>query len=344
MLFSLNKQAVRPTREDPGWLAHMPQEAALLACVGLALLLIVSLFSFHATDVSWSTSGAGGPVQNLAGSAGAWLSDALFSAFGYVAFLVPWVVLWIGLRLFRGTAGASGPLPAALRGAAWLVGLLALCALGALFTGATSWLPQGAGGIAGAWIGDFLRQELHVVGAALVLLTALAIALPVALVFSWPVVLDRLGGWVMAAYLQLRRGMQRWLERYADKRAAGPRVERTTAEVGHASRRAPTIGLDDEAFAVLAPRPPEPTLRAEPAVHVAAPARPAPKASRAKAKAREQVPAFNGDPLPPLELLDEARSGGQRYSAEEVEHLSRQVEQVLADFGVHVQVQDALPG
>ncbi|TAM10226.1 MAG: DNA translocase FtsK [Nevskiaceae bacterium] len=337
MLFSFKKQAARPSgsEDDPGWLDRMPQEAVLLGCVGVALLLIISLFSFHPGDVSWSTSGDGEAVQNLAGSAGAWLADALLSVFGYVAFLVPWAILWIGLRVFRGGSEAASRLPVVARAAAWFVSLLGLCALCALLTGAAAWLPQGAGGIAGAWIGRMLENEFNVVGAVLALATVVAIALPLALVFSWLAVADRVGELTL-------KGLQAARARLRDR--WGARGEVVDVEMLHkrVRRRRVVPAIDDGQLALLDNRG-APPLELTPSPM---PERTAAKRTRAAAAGNKAagVPAFNGDPLPPLELLDGSRGSGQRYSAADVERLSRDVERVLGDFGVHVQVQDTLPG
>ena len=57
------------------------------------------------------------------------------------------------------------------------------------------------------------------------------------------------------------------------------------------------------------------------------------------------VPAYDGrNPLPPLSLLDPPKPSGKRYSAEDIERLSRELERHLADFGVKAQVVDATPG
>ena len=77
----------------PGWLERLPREAAMLACLGLSLFLLVTLISFDPNDPGWSSSGTGEPVRNLAGAVGAWIADVLLSLCGYVAFLLPCAAL-----------------------------------------------------------------------------------------------------------------------------------------------------------------------------------------------------------------------------------------------------------
>jgi len=67
-----------------------------LVLVLAALLLLLSLATYHPTDPSWNTaSGAAGPhaARNWVGLFGAWSSDLLLQVLGITAFLLP---LWIG--------------------------------------------------------------------------------------------------------------------------------------------------------------------------------------------------------------------------------------------------------
>lgn len=56
------------------------------------------------------------------------------------------------------------------------------------------------------------------------------------------------------------------------------------------------------------------------------------------------VPPFDGDPIPPLTLLDPPKPSGKRYTPEELDRLSRDVEKHLADFGIKVQAVNAMQG
>ncbi|MDI3259051.1 MAG: DNA translocase FtsK 4TM domain-containing protein [Sinobacteraceae bacterium] len=348
-LFKSKKQAAEPLRPrgpageasggDAGWIERLPREAALLACAGAALFLLVALVSFHPDDPGWSTSGLGGPARNLAGTAGAWIANGLLSLFGYVAFLLPWALLWLGLRLFRGRS--PGPrVPGAVRVAAWAVALLSAAALAALYLEpAAQWLPQGSGGIAGSLLAERLTRALNPVGASLLLLTLFAAALPLAMIFSWLAVLEALGTRVQGFFdrLRARRAAAREARQPPSAAVLGSPPE--AAAVKPSPRRAPKPKAPD----------PGPQLFDEgPAVP---PAAPAPAKERRPSKARGQapevppeIPVYAGDPLPPLSLLDPPRPSGKRYSPEEIEHLAREVERHLADFGVEAQVVDAAPG
>ena len=401
-LFKSKKQAAKPVgpraraasapAAEASWIERLPREAAFLACTGLALFLLVALVSFHPDDAGWSSSGMGGATRNLAGSVGAGLANGMLSFVGYVAFLLPWSVLWLGLRLFRGHEGPSH-FPAWVRVLAWALALLSLSALAAMYLGqAGRWIPQGSGGIAGSLLSDVLIKVLNQVGATLLFLTLFAAALPLAMIFSWITVLDALGGRVMGLGQSLMgRARERRLNAQAAAAAAGEApvsVEPALAAEAEAPppektrrRRAPTVQAAEEeppfdltpaaAAAVVAPAAvaerarvepirPEPVERVvsvapslvpEPAEAIGiAPDRPvAPKPPLKPKKSHKpeepEVPPYDGtNPLPPLELLDMARPSGKRYTPEEIERVSRELERHLADFGVKAQVVDAMPG
>ncbi|MDR3417980.1 MAG: DNA translocase FtsK 4TM domain-containing protein, partial [Nevskia sp.] len=231
-MFKSKKQAATPVvrrgraaaagapAAEASWIERLPREAALLGCTGLALFLLVALVSFHPDDAGWSSSGLGGSPRNLGGSAGAWLANAMLSCFGYVAFVLPWAVLWLGLRLFRGHGGPARMHPG-VRATAWIVALLSLAALASMYAGTGGrWVPQGSGGIAGSLLGHGLTSVLNPVGATLVLLTLFAAALPLAMIFSWLVVLDAVGGRVLALFQSARARRAERLAAGAE--AAGP--------------------------------------------------------------------------------------------------------------------------
>ncbi|HZP12076.1 MAG TPA: DNA translocase FtsK 4TM domain-containing protein, partial [Nevskiaceae bacterium] len=88
----------------PGWIDRLLREVALFAALGLAIVMIAALFSYHPDDAAWSSSGAGGAVHNWIGITGAWIADVLLSLFGYVGYLVPGLLLLIGWVVYRGGA------------------------------------------------------------------------------------------------------------------------------------------------------------------------------------------------------------------------------------------------
>ena len=75
------------------------RDLALIAIAPLLLYLLASLFTFSPTDPGWSKAGSlTAPIHNMGGQVGAWLADVLLYLFGYVAFLLPLVLLLLTSR------------------------------------------------------------------------------------------------------------------------------------------------------------------------------------------------------------------------------------------------------
>jgi S-DNA-T family DNA segregation ATPase FtsK/SpoIIIE len=320
-----------------GRLERLLREIALWGTASIALILLVALFSYAPEDPGWSSSGGGGPVQNLIGPTGAWLADVLLSLAGYVAYALPVMVFLMGLILYRGRIEADVlQIAPAWRALALLLSALALMALAALHVGADArWVPQGSGGIGGAMMATMLKTVLNPVGATLLLLAFLLVALPLALIFSWLSVLDRVGGWVLAAV----RGL------IARQAAARKEREETAVERQRLQPQVSAINAMEQALVHGRDRLREaerekkerkkkaPGVRSE--NQLALPIEPGKGA---------EVPAFTGNPLPPLDMLDPPQPSPLGFSQEDLDRISREVEQHLKDFGVEVKVVAAQPG
>ncbi len=77
------------------------REAGMLLSFALAGYFLVALFSYSAQDPSWSHSGSNGEIANFGGAAGAWMADLLFYLFGFLAFLLPLMLIYNGFILVR---------------------------------------------------------------------------------------------------------------------------------------------------------------------------------------------------------------------------------------------------
>jgi S-DNA-T family DNA segregation ATPase FtsK/SpoIIIE len=321
-----------------GRLERLLREIALWGTASVALILLVALFSYAPEDPGWSSSGGGGPVQNLIGPTGAWLANVLLSLAGYVAYALPVMVFLMGLILYRGRIeGDMLQIAPAWRALALLLSALALMALFHMHVGVNrAWVPQdSAGGIAGSMIGEALVDVLNPVGATLLLLAFLLVALPLALIFSWLSVLDRVGGWVLAAV----RGL------IAREAAARKEREETAIERQKLQPQVSAINALEQALVHGRDRLREverekkerkkkaPSARAE--NQLALPIEPGKGAD---------VPAFTGNPLPPLDMLDPPQPSSLGFSQEDLDRISREVEQHLKDFGVEAKVVAAQPG
>jgi S-DNA-T family DNA segregation ATPase FtsK/SpoIIIE len=76
-------------------------EAGWLVTCFVAAYILIALISFDKADPSWSQTGFDAPVRNVGGVIGAYLSDLLFNFFGYLAYSIPFLLLFIGYLVFR---------------------------------------------------------------------------------------------------------------------------------------------------------------------------------------------------------------------------------------------------
>jgi S-DNA-T family DNA segregation ATPase FtsK/SpoIIIE len=318
------KNKTQAVEEGPGWMDRLLREVALFAALGLSVVLAAALFSYNTDDPAWSSSGASAAVHNWVGITGAWIADVVLSLFGYVAYILPAAVVLFGWVIYRGGAieESARRLPPVLRGLVAPVALAALCTLCTLHVGAyPEWAPQGSGGILGSLLGSALVKILNPIGATLLLLTLFVVTFPLVLVFSWMTLLERIGG----ALVWLVRNVPTWFEREIKPTPAAARTEIREPMIA-----APAV-LSAAAKDKKRRKPPIPSE-----VQLALPIPPG--------EAGADVPKFKGDPLPPLAMLDPARGPVRNFSGEDLERISRELEQHLADFGVEVKVVAAQPG
>lgn len=295
------------------------KDVALLLLLPVALYLLICLMSYHPDDPGWSHAGGDEPIRNIGGVAGAYLADLGFYFFGYIAYLLPLLVLWLGWNMVRAKPVESRFDPG-LRLLGALLFLLSGCALGHLHVQPGLDMPGPAGGLIGQLLGTALTGVFGHVGASLLLLALFLAAITLAFGISWPRVMDRLGDgalWLMAWIGERFR-------RREDRSAA--RAARTEREQ---TRKAERISRAER----------EP-VRIE---------RPAEKPVRPERNRREvQMPLFPGaggeGELPPLSLLDEPKPQPAGYSPEALEALSRQVELKLKDFRIEARVVGVYPG
>jgi S-DNA-T family DNA segregation ATPase FtsK/SpoIIIE len=296
------------------------RESALWIFGALALILFVALASYDRADPAFSSTGQQGPVTNLIGPFGAWLSDLFFVLFGGPAYLFPLMLGYAGWVLYRERAGlgALDRRSMGFRGLGFALALASSCGLATLhFSPGT--LPNTAGGVVGTLTGDGLASALSFLGATLLLLAVWLASVSLCTGVSWVDVMDRIGHGVLAGMTWVRDRMATARDMKAGREVKLARQEVVRVEQKKAADRKP------------------PKIES-----------PAPQVEKSERVEKErQVALFEsaGDAeLPELSLLDDAppRHGG--YSAEALEAMSRLVELKLRDFGVEAEVVEVHPG
>ena len=150
-----------------------------------AILLVLALVSYSPLDPSLNTAAtpaAGKPAHNWIGVVGAFVADIALQLFGVAAFLLPAFLAMYSLNWFR-----SRPISSPY---AKTIGAVALIAFLSGFVGLLPWPVRWMGvlpseGLLGRIVADALIHYFNVVGAYLICVAVIAVALYLSTAFSF---------------------------------------------------------------------------------------------------------------------------------------------------------------
>jgi S-DNA-T family DNA segregation ATPase FtsK/SpoIIIE len=334
---------------SPGIRAQVQRRVAELGAVALAvagLALLLALISYHAQDPSFDTASTGRTL-NLAGPAGAGVSDILLQSFGLAGFLPGLILLAWAYRL--GSRGRLGHLKMRvfLGGLAMPLLAAAMALAVAIIPGpAVGWpVPAGLGGAAGMLLSAKFSGAHSMLGAAgagavmfCILLAGLG-ALGFSLGFTpseWRSGGSRAARVAAASVAGGKRGAEAvssWLTPLLQTAAAEGAARHWEVPLGP-ENRGKLIGAEPAA----APAP-EQKFKTGPAVKQAQLTKKAPPK-------QERLPLLDaGWNFPSLDLLQAApirTSSGP--SADSLQSNARLLETVLQDYGVQGKIVEIRPG
>lgn len=187
-------------------------EVGLILFSGLALFLLLALLSFDPADPSWSQTGYQSKVHNYTGPIGAWVADLLLFSFGWIAYLVPFMVAGAGFLLFKRFHNLLqlDYLILGLRLIGIVLTLVSATAISSLNFNDVFYFSSG--GVVGDVVSSSLMPHLNFIGTILLLLCAFATGLTFMTGISWLTVADALGAMCFAGFRLLTSLPQRWRE------------------------------------------------------------------------------------------------------------------------------------
>lgn len=166
-------------------------DVVVLLSALLCLLLMMALFSYSPDDSGWS-SASSSVTHNAVGVLGSTVADLLVHAFGYLAQLVPFLILLKLWLLYRRRYTASRWVWS-LRLLGVFMVMAAICGLAHLSIWRGEELPFGSGGLLGMVIVGSIGWLLGLAGTVVTLVVSLALGLMLFLEFSWLEFFDLLG-------------------------------------------------------------------------------------------------------------------------------------------------------
>lgn len=307
------------------------REIALLGFSSCGLFLLIALITFNPDDPSWSHSTSYQSIQNACGLLGAWISDFLLIHLGLMTYLIPIMIFRTGYTLYKPEVNNTFWHFLA-RNCGFLATMISGSAIFFLhlhFLRTKVDLPDGPGGILGREIGDVLVHLMGNSGSTLLVLAVFMTGITMLTGVSWLGMMSSVGKLAMNSFASLGRQSIDSPEQTSNKK---PRPA--------TSKKAAAIEPEAEAEE----KPKKAKLQIVKPVSETSPVSEKPPRKKEHKILEDFGPDIYLNALPPLSLLDKREIKVKAYSKLELEEISRQVEEVLLDYGISVEVEAVLPG
>ena len=296
--------------------SKIASESIFILLLTLGVVFLISLVTYSPDEDPW-TGGAQlvKPVINSAGMFGAYLSDISIGVLGYVSYIIPIALIWLGYNFHRdANKERSSQITFLLRLTAFLVMLFFTAALAHQFAPEIK-IIEGLKDtfLAGGWIGmsmhDLVFYEIFGSSSTIIYIGIIFVSFSIASSASW-------------------RNISTSLFKKTFNR------DKKTADNNSSLRTKPEI-ISPTPAAVEKPQKTEKTEKPQ-------------KTEKTEKPKKEQgsnlyKSAMSGG-LPSLSLLDDVSNSGLGYTDEFLVEMGQQVEIKLKDFGFDVTITAVTPG
>ncbi len=331
-------QAGAPKKALPLFVVKRISEGSFILVLTAAMFVLLSLFTYHTNDPGWShvRQNAMG-IGNAGGQVGAYIADGLYFLLGYIAYLLPFgfaYVAWMILKDHWALRAVNKPM-LLLRGSG-LVFLLCGAA-GLLSTGAGAEVQavgHSLGGIIGESIAAGLNKAFNVQGTLLILFAMVLVGVTLLTGLSWVHAMEIIGYYTLLVIRSVLKAVRASGPLFAIALSYMKRPEKPVEPKRTANVSLGDVKVKKERLVPTA----TPVAVAAAVVEKPQPVKPA-----------KEPPAYKAPVtgnLPSLSLLDKGPPGIPMggYTHQELESLSREVEQHLLDFGIQADVVAVHPG
>ena len=346
------------------------REGALIVSVLLCLYTLLALISYDTNDPGWTQAVSDDDVKNYTGVAGAWLADVLLTFVGYISFLLPIMLAYYAWTLLRREESNPNEFHWGMVSIR-LLGFGLLIASGAslahLFLLDVMQLPHSSGGIIGASISDWSLKIFNLIGSVLVLVAIFLFGMTAFADISWLSLVDNIGAMTLKALRVIGGSSVGAVQKAVEKNKEIREKKDSIAEKARALVNVPAL-----ADLRISGSSKEAELEPEDAIVIEAEELEKGKKKSRKRTLKKVEPVMSDTTLPDIEEADAKGSKKKRgnlfsgktigsvpkldvldlpkhpqkrgFTDEDLEKMSRLLEEKLKDFGVVAEVVGVCPG
>lgn len=331
----MGQQVGTPKTALPQFVVKRISEGSFILVLTTAVFVLLSLLTYQSSDPGFfHVHPHAQKISNAGGQVGAYIADAFYFGFGYLAYLLPICFAYFAgmiLKDHRALRVINKPM-LLLR----VIGIVfILCGGCGLLNLAIPSMSQSiaysAGGVVGKGVSYLLNGALNIQGATLSLFAILLAGITWLTGLSWIHTAEVIGYYTFVVTRFIAQGLRKNLSLVAVVLARVPASNNNNNKTPVIK---PIISLGD----VKVKKERTPSL--SPVSVIEKP----PTIKTMKEPAAFTAPQTEG--LPSLTLLDKGKPGAPMggYTHQELEVLSRDVEQYLLDFGIQADVVAVHPG
>jgi len=326
-------KARSPKNTLPQFVIKRISEGSFILVLTSALFVLLSLISYQSSDPGWSNLNQYyAKVDNAGGRVGAYIADALYFSFGYLAYMLPLCfayVAWMILKDHRALRVVNKPI-LFLRGIGlifMLAGGCGLLGLGVLASNVAT--MQVLGGVVGKSIATTLNSALNVQGAILLLLSILLVGVTWLTGLSWVFVTEVVGYYTLCFIPKVIS-------------FGNLCVGKISAIINNMRKKNNILVVKN----AIIPREIKVKNERKPPLLSVAPVLVKPPVTKPIAEEKIFKEAIITEGMPDLALLDKGQPSDPMagYTHQDLETVSRDVEQHLLDFGIQADVVAVHPG
>lgn len=346
-------------------------EVGMMLSCAFAFFILLALSSFHPADPGWSQAGLQSDVHNWVGPIGAWFADILFFTLGAFAYGLPFCAAFLGWFLFQQTKSILeiDYLTIGLR----IIGvlLLVLGATGLLSMNIDDIYSYSAGGLVGDIMSTALVPNFSLVGTTLLLLCFFCTGFTLVSGISWLSIVDKLGAITILIGKLLYRAPSKIkqssvpLLTFKSKDDTNKEPESfsffATNNANQTTPVEPNLGSKPEVFSRSEPKitipdevfeesnEPQPYIQTAKEIkakidHARTVKTSVELKSGIASSEDNSIVTDLSQPLPSFDLLQRADKIKNPITPEELEIVSRLLEEKLADFNIEARVVGVYPG